>query len=160
MNLRRKQGGFFFDSEKRARKCVEEATLKGSSKGEKKPPTQEGNVQEMLQALAAVNVRIGLAPMRWVDSPELSYQLMAIGGGLLIAAAMLMAWERKAQAAADGTSMRKELLPYLARIANALERMERPSAENATAQVVRRLEELAHARENGKVREMPKYRSK
>jgi uncharacterized membrane protein len=117
-------------------------------------------VQEMLETLAAVNVRMGFAELRWVDPPGLSYQLMAIGGGLLIAAAVLMAWERKAQAAADGASLRKELLPYLSRIANALERMEGANAENATAQVVRRLEELAHAKGNVKVREMPKYRSK
>jgi hypothetical protein len=89
--------------------------------------------------------------------PLSSYQLLVIGGALLVVAAILIGLRRKTRIALDSSLVTEELMLYLARIANALEQPTGPSAEQVTAEVLRRLEEVAntHDKPNGNVKEVP-----
>jgi len=87
--------------------------------------------------------------------PLSSYQLLVIAGVLLVVAAILTGLRRKTRIALESSLVTEELMIYLARIANALEKGEGPDADQITGDVLRRLEEIANARPNGKVREMP-----
>ena len=104
-----------------------------------------------------MNARMELTKLALMSGPALSYQLMMMGGGLLIVAAVLLGLQRKTRVTLENSLLRPELMIYLARIANALERMEGPKSGEVAADVLRR---LTSARQSGKVREMPKYRSK
>ena len=107
---------------------------------------------EVLGMLGMVDV-----PSWMVYEPLSSYQLLLMGGGLLILAAVLMGLRRKTRVTLESSVVTQELMIYLARIADAVERPQGPSAEQITAEVLRRLEETAAARAkpNGRVREMP-----
>lgn len=94
-------------------------------------------------------------PTWMVYEPLSSYQLLLIGGALLILAALLMGLRRKTRITLENSVVTEELMIYLARIANAVERPQGPSAEEITVQVIKRLEEIANAKPNGKVREIP-----
>jgi len=89
------------------------------------------------------------------DMPMTSEQLLVIGGGLLIVAALLLGFRRKTRIVLGSSVVTEELMIYLGRIANVLERPRGASAEQITVEVLRRLEELANAEPNGKVREIP-----
>lgn len=90
-----------------------------------------------------------------VGGATLSNQMLIMGGGLLLAAALLMAIRRKSRVLLENSLVTQELMIYLSRIANAVERLQAPSTEDVTANVLRRLEEIAQANKaNGKVREM------
>ena len=94
----------------------------------------------------------------WItDTPVTSYQLILAAGGLLAVAAVLLWVQRRAHVALESSNVSDELMIYLARIANALERPlpQGPSSDDVTREVLRRLEQMANAKPNGKVREMP-----
>jgi hypothetical protein len=91
------------------------------------------------------------------DSPVPSYQLVLLAGGLLILAAALLWVQRWKRIALESSVVSEELMIYLARIANALERPlpQGPNMDEVTREVLRRLEQIANAKPNGKLREMP-----
>jgi hypothetical protein len=93
----------------------------------------------------------------FIDSPVLSYQLMMMGGGLLLVAAILMTLQRKRSDSFENSALRHELVSYLSRIANALDRMDPSKNGENPAQVLRR---LVHPKLSHKVREMPKHHTK
>jgi hypothetical protein len=92
----------------------------------------------MLNTWGFVSARMALAA-----GPDMGYQMLAIGGGLLLIAAVLPI---------------EELRIYLLRIASALERTERSESQQDAIERLRMLQRLARAQANGKVREMPKHR--
>lgn len=94
----------------------------------------------------------------WIaDSPLTSYQLILAAGGLLVLAAVMLWVQRRTRIAVESSGVSEELMIYLARIANALERPlpQGPSRDEVAAEVLRRLEQMAGAKPNGKVKEMP-----
>ena len=98
----------------------------------------------------------------WVaEAPVTSYQLILAAGVLLVLAAVLLWLQKRSRVALESSSVSEELMIYLARIANALERPlpQGPSTEEVTREVLLRLEQMANAnanaKPNGKVREMP-----
>jgi hypothetical protein len=105
--------------------------------------------------------QFGFMQFRIVDAPVSSYQLLMMGGGLLFVAAVLLGiQQRRAAVVVDNSPFQHELISYLSRIANALERMEAQAPNvsgQAAADVLRR---LVNASTSSKLREMPKYRSK
>ena len=109
----------------------------------------------MFQMLASMESK-GLGD--WIaDTPLTSYQLILIAGGLFVVAAVLLWLQRRTRIAVDSSVVSEELMIYLGRIANALERPlpQGPSPEEVTKEVLRRLEQMANAKPNGKVKEMP-----
>jgi hypothetical protein len=92
-------------------------------------------------------------PTWMVNVPLSSFQLLVGGGVLLICAAVLLG--RKTRLTVERSSLTDELMIYLGRIADALEQQRAPSTDEVTVAVVRRLEEMANTKPNGKVREMP-----
>lgn len=107
-------------------------------------------MQEVFVILGMITV-----PPWMLDEPLSSYQLLVIAGVLLVIAAVLMGVRRKTRIMLESSVVTEELMIYLARIANALEKGEGPNAEQITGNVLRKLEEIANARPNGKVREIP-----
>jgi hypothetical protein len=103
-----------------------------------------------VEVLGMMDVRGWLAAV-----PLSSEQMILIGGTLLILAAVLLGFRRKTRMVLDSSLVSEELMIYLARIANALEKPSGPSQEQITTEVVRRLEEMASTRPNGKIREIP-----
>lgn len=94
----------------------------------------------------------------WIaDTPLTSYQLILAAGALLVLAAVLLLVQRRTRIALESSVVSEELMIYLARIANALERPQPqwPSTDDVTRDVLRRLEQIASAKPNGKVKEMP-----
>jgi hypothetical protein len=82
---------------------------------------------------------------------------MMMGGGLLLVAAILMTLQRRRPDSFENSPVRHELISYLSRIVNALDRLEpHKNGENA-AQILRR---LANPKLSHKVREMPKHHTK
>jgi hypothetical protein len=90
-----------------------------------------------------------------LNVPLTSFQLLAGGAGLLICAATLLMVRRKSRVEVESSVVTEELMAYLARIANALEGLKATSSEEITAEVLRRLQEIANSKAIGKVREMP-----
>lgn len=107
-------------------------------------------MHQMMEMSLATQLRM------WpVDFTTLSNQMIVVGGVLLLAAAILMGARRRARVSLENSALTQELMIYLERIANAVEKLQPPSSEDITANVLRRLEEIAQAnRPNGKVREM------
>jgi hypothetical protein len=95
------------------------------------------------------------APAWMVYEPLSSYQLLMIGGALLILAAVLMGLRRKTRITLENSGVTQELMIYLARIADALERPQGPSAEQITGEVLRRLQESNDAKPEASVRQIP-----
>jgi len=90
------------------------------------------------------------------DLPLNSIELLAAGGALLICAAILLGLRRRQRVEMESSVVTEELMAYLARIANALEHIQRkeiPSSDAITKDVLLRLQEMANAK-SGKVREM------
>lgn len=90
-----------------------------------------------------------------LNVPLTSGELLVGGGALLILAAVLLLVSRKKRVTMESSVVSEELMAYLARIADALERMQVPNSEAITKDVLLRLQEMAGAKANGKVREMP-----
>jgi hypothetical protein len=88
------------------------------------------------------------------EVPLTSFQMLALGGGLLLCAALLLMVKRKSRVEVESSVVTEELMAYLARIANALEGLQVPSSEAITKDVLLRLQEMANAKTSGKVREM------
>lgn len=89
--------------------------------------------------------------------PLTSFQLLAGGGALLICAAILLGLRRRQRVEMESSVVTEELMAYLSRIANALEglqRMDLPSSDAITKDVLLRLQEIANAKPGGKLREM------
>lgn len=110
-----------------------------------------------MQHTMATWVAIQAKTWWWMDGTVLGNQMMLMGGGLLLAAALLLAVRRKTRVTLENSLMTQELMIYLSRIADALEKLDPPSSEEVTANVLKRLEEIAHAKPNGKVREIPNH---
>lgn len=92
----------------------------------------------------------------WMASiPLTSFQLLVAGGALLICAAVLLGLRRQTRVTVERSLLTDELMIYLGRIADALEKQRIPSTDDVTVSVMRRMEEMANAKPNGKVREMP-----
>ena len=91
------------------------------------------------------------------DTPLTSYQLILVAGALLVVAAVLLWVHRRTRIAVDSSTVSEELMIYLARIANALERPvpHGPSTDEVAREVLLRLEQIANAKPNGKVKEIP-----
>lgn len=87
--------------------------------------------------------------------PITSFQLLLAAGALLVFAAILLGFRRKARVELESSAVIAELMAYLARIANALENQQMPSSEAITKDVLLRLQEIANAKPSVKVREMP-----
>jgi len=116
---------------------------------------ESGQEVTVFQMLASMESK-GLGD--WIaDTPMTSYQLILIAGGLLVMAAVLLWVQRRTRIALESSVVSEELMIYLGRIANALERPvpQGPSADEVTKEVLRRLEQMANAKPNGKVKEMP-----
>lgn len=96
------------------------------------------------------------APVWMVYEPLSSYQLLLIGGVLLILVGLLIGFRRRARVAVAGSAVSEELLTCLARIANALEKQQanRISPDEITAEVLRRLEQREEPKANGGSREI------
>jgi hypothetical protein len=91
------------------------------------------------------------------ELPLSSFELLVGGGALLICAAILLGLRRRQRVELETSMVTEELMAYLARIANALEglqRIEMPSSDAITKDVLLRLQEIANAKPGGKVREM------
>jgi hypothetical protein len=101
----------------------------------------------------------------WVPDIALtSFQILLISGGLLLFAAMLYVLQRKKTVMLERSLLTDELIAYLARISDALERRPAsgdgmvapgPSTEQIVTEVVRRLEEISQAKLSAKVRPIP-----
>jgi hypothetical protein len=99
------------------------------------------------------------------DIPITSFQLLAISGALLLFATLFYALQRKKTVTLEQSLLTDEMIAYLARIADALER--RPtvasgtsvaSTEQIVTEVVRRLEAINQAKLTAKVRPIPSAR--
>ncbi len=89
------------------------------------------------------------------DIPMTSFQLMVAAGALLIAAALLLGRRRTSNVAVHRSLLTDELMIYLGRIADALERTAPPNKEMIIAEIERRMGERGDLRLNGKVHKMP-----
>jgi hypothetical protein len=101
--------------------------------------------------------QLGFKEFGFTDGPASSYQLMMIGGALLVVAALLMALQRRTRNSLEESPFLHEMISYLSRIANALERMEGPNSGQSAADVLRR---LVSGKSSDKVVQMSKYHSK
>ena len=74
--------------------------------------------------------------------PLSSLQLLLASGGLLFVAGLLIGWRRKNRVALQRSALTDELMIYLSRIADAVERhAERPSAQQIAEMIERRIAE-------------------
>jgi hypothetical protein len=94
-------------------------------------------------------------PQWIVNVPMTSYQLLVVGGVLLISAAILLGMRRKSRVVLERSALTEELMVYLARIANALEGPNAPSSEEVSRQFLQRLQEKMKPNGEEKIREMP-----
>jgi hypothetical protein len=95
-----------------------------------------------------------LAMLQMGEIPLTSFQLLTIGGVLLVCAALLLLIRRKTKVEVDSSIVTEELMAYLRRIADALEAQRPPSTEQITGEVLKKLQEIANAKPGNKVREM------
>lgn len=94
-------------------------------------------------------------PTWMLSVPLTSFQLLAAGGALLICAGVLLAFRRKTRVTLERSPLTDELMIYLGRIADALERQKGLSTDEVKAALMEKMEETANAKPNGKVKEMP-----
>ena len=74
--------------------------------------------------------------------PLSSLQLLLASGGLLFVAGLLIGWRRKNRVALQRSALTDELMIYLSRIADAVERhADRPSAQQIAEVIERRIAE-------------------
>jgi len=75
--------------------------------------------------------------------PLTGWQMMVAGGGLLFVAGLLMGLQRKNRVALQRTLLTDEVMIYLSRIADAMERQaDHPSAQQIAEMIERRIAEL------------------
>jgi hypothetical protein len=75
----------------------------------------------------------------WVlDLPLSSFQLLMVGGGLLIVAGLMLGLRRTRRVSLERSLLTDEVVIYLSRIADALERNAPPSKEQIIAEMERR----------------------
>jgi hypothetical protein len=89
------------------------------------------------------------------DVPMSSFQLMVGAGALLIVAALLLSFRRTKNVTVQRSLLTDEMMIYLGRIADAMERNAPPNKEMIIAEIERRIEARTEPRMNGKVHEMP-----
>ncbi|MGC2764957.1 MAG: hypothetical protein WB607_05590 [Candidatus Acidiferrum sp.] len=89
----------------------------------------------------------------WTDLPVTSFELLVAGGALLVCAAALLSVRKKNRVVLESSVVTEELMAYLGRIANALERLQMPASDAITKDVLLRLQEMANVKQ--KVKEMP-----
>ena len=101
-------------------------------------------------------------PGNWLGgTPASSYQLILAAGALLVVAAALLWFNRRTRITLESSAVSEELMAYLARIADAVERPapqlpQVPNVDDITREVLLRLEQIANSKQtNGKVRPMP-----
>jgi hypothetical protein len=83
---------------------------------------------------------------------------MLAAGALLVVAAALLWFNRRTRIALDSSAVSEELMAYLARIADAVERPapQAPNIDDITREVLLRLEQIANSKQqNGKVKAIP-----
>jgi hypothetical protein len=98
----------------------------------------------------------GMLQANWFALPVTSSELLVAGGALLICAALLLSLaRRKNRVVLESSVVTEELMAYLGRISNSLERMQMPSSDAITKDVLLRLQEIANVKQGGKVKEMP-----
>ena len=74
--------------------------------------------------------------------PLASWEMLVAGGGLLFVAGLLIGWRRKNRVALQRSLLTDELMIYLSRIADAMERhADRPSAQQIADMIERRIAE-------------------
>jgi LPXTG-motif cell wall-anchored protein len=74
--------------------------------------------------------------------PLTGWQMMVAGGGLLFVAGLLIGWRRKNRVALQRSLLTDELMIYLSRIADAVERhADRPTAQQIAEMIERRIAE-------------------
>ena len=95
-----------------------------------------------------------LGMLQMEEIPLTSFQLLTIGGVLLVCAALLLLVRRKTKVEVESSIVTEELMAYLRRIADALEAQRPPSTEQITGEVLKKLQEIANAKTGSKVREM------
>src|SRR5271165_2159573 len=83
------------------------------------------------------------------EIPLSSFQLMVGAGALLIAAALLLGFRRTRNVKVQRSLLTDELMIYLGRIADALERNAPPNQEMAMTGNERRIEQREHPNLNG-----------
>lgn len=94
----------------------------------------------------------------WLGGTVVSSQLILAAGALLVVAAVLLWFNRRTRIALDSSAVSEELMIYLARIANAVERPapQAPNVNDITREVLLRLEQIANSKQpNGKVKPIP-----
>jgi hypothetical protein len=89
------------------------------------------------------------------DIPMSSFQLIVAAGVLLIAAALLLGLRRTSNVAVQRSLLTDELMIYLGRIAEALERNSPPNKETILAEIEWRAEERTDRKSGAKVQQMP-----
>jgi hypothetical protein len=81
--------------------------------------------------------------------PLTGWQMMVAGGGLLFVAGLLMGLQRKNRVALQRSLLTDEVMIYLGRIADAVERhADRPSAQQIADMIERRIAEQRNAGTN------------
>jgi hypothetical protein len=94
-------------------------------------------------------------PIPSFESLATSFELLIAGGLLLLCAAAMLLARRNPHVEVDHSPVTDQLMVGLERIASALEGLRGPSQDEITRNVLVRLHEIANAKPNGKVREMP-----
>jgi hypothetical protein len=89
------------------------------------------------------------------DLPMSSFQLLVAAGALLLAAAVLLGLRRTRNVAVQRSLLTDELMIYLGRIAEALERNSPPDKETILAEIERRTAERTDGKSSAKVHPMP-----
>ncbi len=91
----------------------------------------------------------------WLQNASLTSVGLLVGGGvLLVVAGFLVGVRRKSRMVLEHSAVTQEMMAYLARMTDALERPRTPDIDQLAGQVLRRLQEMSETRPNAKVREM------
>jgi hypothetical protein len=92
----------------------------------------------------------------WFSDVRLSsFQLLMLGGTLLFVAGLLLGLRRSARVTLQRSLLTDEIIAYLGRIADALERNTPPSKEEIVAKVERRMAERAEPKLSVKAHTIP-----
>jgi hypothetical protein len=89
------------------------------------------------------------------DLPMSSFQLIVAAGALLLVAAVLLGLRRTSNVAVQRSLLTDELMIYLGRIAEALERNSLPDKETILEEIERRTAERTDGKSGAKIHPMP-----